>query len=574
MWSRRLSGLSNRFRMPPAGVASGLATSSALRVPGALRRFGLDRHQLTCAALTLAAATLLLLFGPPPGDAAVHLYRTFLVESGALVWDNFWYAGHYPLAGYSLLYYLPAALVGNVTLVFAASIAATLLFASITRRQWGDAAIWPSRVFGVCAAAPLFTGLYSYAFGFAAMLAVVWALQAHRTWLAVVFAALTLGFSPLAFVFLSLLLGSALAVRRRLTPSVIRIGLGLGALAVLELVVLTLFPTKGVYPFHVVNLAAVVGVSTTGALLARRAPGGAVIASFFVLWGAGSILASVVASPIGANWTRLSEVVFPVMLLTAYLARFRPQRLAALALAGAFAYNVTPYLLLIPYRLDDRPSTAAYWEAPVDFLRQHATPGFRVEVVPTAAHWESYWIPRAGFPLARGWYRQLDVVDNPTLYEDRLDPGAYRRWLRQSAVEYVLLPSTRLDFVAADQEARLLRSGASGLVVAYRTRDWTIYRLPDPTPLITGPSRARIDLFGHTTIRGSVTAPGRYLLRVHHVPFWKTSGGVCVSRAPGRMTYLDIALPGRFSLTVPSPGEAVLRAAERGGSCRSSSSRS
>jgi hypothetical protein len=28
--------------------------------------------------------------GPVPGDAAVHLYRTFLVRSGALVWDNFY----------------------------------------------------------------------------------------------------------------------------------------------------------------------------------------------------------------------------------------------------------------------------------------------------------------------------------------------------------------------------------------------------------------------------------------------------------------------------------------------------
>jgi hypothetical protein len=37
---------------------------------------------------------------------------------------------------------------------------------------------------------------------------------------------------------------------------------------------------------------------------------------------------------------------------------------------------------------------------------------------------------RRGFPLARGWYRQLDVADNPTLYANHLDATAYRRWLR------------------------------------------------------------------------------------------------------------------------------------------------
>ena len=69
----------------------------------------------------------------------------------------------------------------------------------------------------------------------------------------------------------------------------------------------------------------------------------------------------------------------------------------------------------------------SFWQPAVAFLHRHAKPGYRVEVVPTAAHWESYWIPKAGFPLARGWYRQLDVADNPALYAEHLDASAYRR---------------------------------------------------------------------------------------------------------------------------------------------------
>jgi hypothetical protein len=549
-------------------------TMAQLVVPGARRGGQLDWRQLACPVLAGVVAVLLIAFGPAPGDAAVHLYRTFLVRHGDLVWDNYWYEGHYPLAGYSLFYYLPAAVVGNLALVLAATVVSAALFASIAHREWGEAALWPSRVFSVCVAAPLFTGLYSYSFGFAAMLGTVRALQSKRSGIAVLLAALTLGFSPLAFAFLCLLLGSMLVARRQLTRRVLWVGAAVAALALFEVALLKLFPSKGVYPFHAVNLVSVVGVSVLGVLVARRAERGNVLAAFFVLWGAGSILASLVASPIGDNWTRLDEVVFPVVLLAVWLARFQPRWLAALALAGAFAYNVTPYLLLIPYRLDQRPATAAYWRDPIDFLRAHAEPGFRVEVVPTAAHWESYWLPTAGFPLARGWYRQVDLVDNKVLYGKQIEPAAYRAWLSRTSVEYVLLPSTQLDFVAASQEAKLLRSGRSGLVVERRTPDWTIYRVPDSTPLLTGPAAARIDVFGHSTIGGRVSAPGRYLLRVRYAPIWRTHGGVCLSQAPGGMTYLQAASAGTFSLTVPQPGEALLRAADGNGSCSTAHSSS
>jgi uncharacterized membrane protein len=108
-----------------------------------VRRLSPRRELLLGAALTAAFAALVLAVGPAPGDAPVHLYRTFLVRDGALIWDNFWYAGTYPLASYSLLYYLPAALVGNLPLVFAAAVASTVLFASLALREWGSAARWP-----------------------------------------------------------------------------------------------------------------------------------------------------------------------------------------------------------------------------------------------------------------------------------------------------------------------------------------------------------------------------------------------------------------------------------------------
>jgi hypothetical protein len=535
--------------------------SSATASVSDFLRFSPRRELLLGAALTAAFAALVLTFGPAPGDAPVHLYRTLLVRDGALVWDNFWYAGTYPLASYSLLYYLPAALVGNLPLVFFAAVASTVLFSSIALQEWGRAAIWPSRLFGVLAAAPLFTGEYAYTLGFAAMLATLKLLQLRRFWLAAILAALTVGFSPLAFVFLCLIVGSYAVSRRQVARRHLWFGVGLGVAAGIELAALVLFPGgTGPFPFHWIDFVGVLGVTTLGVLVARKARGAGPLVAFYALWGLGSIVVYIVPSPLGDNWTRLSAFVFPIMLLTASLADFRPRRLVVLALAVAFAYNIVPYALLVPSRLGNDTQQASFWHPAIRFLREHAQPGFRVEVVPTAEHWEAYWIPKSGLPLARGWYRQLDVADNPALYASHLDASAYRRWLRSAAVRYVLLSTTApLDWEGGPQEARALRSPRSGLRPVFRSRNWTIYELPHATPLLTGPADPVVTSFGHTAIRGRVFAAGRYLMRAHYSPYLRLQGSGCVAPGPDKMTYLDLTRPQRFALSVPGTPDGLVR---------------
>ena len=535
--------------------------SSAAASLSDLRRLSPRRELVLGAALTAIFAAIVLAVGPAPGDAPVHLYRTFLVRDGALIWDNFWYAGTYPLASYSLLYYLPAALVGNLPLVFAAAVASTVLFASIALREWGRAALWPSRVFGVLAAAPMFTGLYAYSLGFAAMLGTLKLLQLRRLRLAVLAAALTVGFSPLAFAFLCLIVGSYAVSRRQITRRHVWFGVGLGVAAAIEALALVVFPAgTGVFPFHWIDFFSVLVVTSLGVLVARRAPRGAPLVAFFALWGLGSVVVYLVPSPLGDNWTRLSAFVFPVMLLTASLAGFRPRRLALLALACAFAYNVVPYALLVPSRLGNVTQQASFWRPAIRFLRAHDQPAYRVEVVPTAEHWEAYWIPKAGFPLARGWYRQLDQADNPALYAKDLDVGPYRRWLRANAVRYVLLSTTApLDWDGGPQEESVLRSRASGLRRVFRSANWTIYELPHATPLLTGPAEPVVTSFGHTAISGEVFAAGRYLLRNHYSPYLRLRGTGCVAPGPDKMTILDLKGPQRFALSVPGTPDGLVR---------------
>src|SRR5918997_982692 len=69
-------------------------------------------------------------------------------------------------------------------LVVAAAVASGALFASLATREWGEAARWPARAFGVLAAGPLFTGTYTYALGLAAALGALRLLQVGRTKLA------------------------------------------------------------------------------------------------------------------------------------------------------------------------------------------------------------------------------------------------------------------------------------------------------------------------------------------------------------------------------------------------------
>jgi hypothetical protein len=517
------------------------------------------REILIAGALACAGAALLVVLAPPTGDAPAHLYRTLLVREGVYVWDNLWYGGHYPLASYSLLYYLPAALVGNLPLVFAAVVVSAALFASIVEREWGEAGIWPARAFAILAAGPIFVGTYSYALGLAAGLAALRSLQGGRRLLAAGAAALTLGFSPLAFVFLCIVL-LALVLVRRVGRHTVAFGAALGGIAAVQLGALVFFPSSGPYPFRVLELAAVLTVSVLGAELARRSRHGALLGAFFLVWGAASILMFAVSTPVGENLTRLRSVVFPVMLMTAFLARFRPRWLTGLALSAALVYNVAPYAGAALDRTDVRASHRAFWAPAVTFLAERSSPNYRVEVVPTFDHWEAYWLPRAGVPLARGWYRQIDIARNEFFYDKPLTATMYRAWLRGMGVRFVVLPNTRLGQKGEEREAALLRSGRSGLSRVFVSPQLRIFEVPRAQAILTGPGSPIVTRLDHAGIEGRLPAAGSYRLKIRYTRYWRVKAGeVCVEHARGGMTVLRATRPGPFSLAVPEGPAALVR---------------
>src|SRR5918996_842041 len=537
----------------PAMSARNARASAAVRaMPGTLGVLGRG-EALVAALLALAVALALLLLGPPPGDLPAHLYRTALVEDGVLVWDTFWYAGHYPLLTYSPVYYFLAALLGNDLVALVSVVAAAVLFAVLAEREWGEAARWPARAFAVVACGPLFTGTYPYAAGLAAGLAALLALQRGRRWAGIAFAAVTAGLSPLAFLFLCLTAVAAFLGRGwRLDRSALAVGGALVAVGLAQGSLLLLYRYESEYPFfRFSELLALVVLAASCAALALRADGGRVIAFFFGLWALAAAVAFLVPSPLGENVTRLRGIVVPLALLAAAIAAWRPRPLAVFAVGGALAYTLVPYVGAAVHRTDTRSAEAAFWAPALSMLGARWSPDYRVEVVPTGDHWESYWVPRAGFPLARGWYRQLDIAGNPLFYEAPLEPEVYEEWLRSLGVRYVLLPETQLGRLGDEREAELLRSGRSGLLEIARAGGVTLYELPEPTPLLTGPGPGRLTAVEHDGVAGEVRAPGTYRLAMRWTPTWRVQGGeVCVEEAPDGMTSVVASGAGSFELGV------------------------
>ena len=109
----------------------------------------------------------------------------------------------------------------------------------------------------------------------------------------------------------------------------------------------------------------------------------------------------------------------------------------------------------------------------------------RVEIVPTLRHWEVAEVAPE-IPIARGWWRQLDMEYNPLFYDGTLDAASYREWLHREAVSYVALPHSELDDAGVG-EAALIAEGLPFLELDRVLTDWTVYEVVDPRAIVAGP---------------------------------------------------------------------------------------
>src|SRR5262249_42507951 len=144
----------------------------------------------------------------------------------------------------------------------------------------------------------------------------------------------------------------------------------------------------------------------------------------FAFFLAAVVIAFVLPNDLGSNVERLKYAAIPLALLAVAVA---PKRMPlALALLGVRAWWYISALATTSAAATSGPSRPkAYWAPAVRYLHTPLTDSYRVEAVDTAEHWDADYLPAAGIPIVRGWYRQNDFPQNELLYDDTLGAHTY-----------------------------------------------------------------------------------------------------------------------------------------------------
>jgi hypothetical protein len=557
---------------------------------------------LPAVALSAVLAAAMLAWSPPVGDLAAQVFRTELFQRGGLaIWNGSWYGGHYTLT-YSVLFPPLAALLGPRLVGTFAVVASSYFFDRLVRDRWGEAARWATLWFAAGVVTLLADGQLTFALGVAFGLASLRALQLQRTpWALAASAACALS-SPVAGVFLAgVLLAGAfdpqIQLKRltrgwrggggvragaassssphRLSERGVAAGRGTqhttghplphdrsrgpAAWAASIALALTLipnlaFPESGHFPFAFSSYVAI-PLWCGGALLLTRGLRAKEqqLRRVLVAYVLAATVLVLAPNAMGGNAVRLGAL-FGGPTLAAVMLAHRPSLsrasivLLSLALAGGLYWQVTASVSQIARSVGD-PSTASTYFAPVaGWLREHDGRAARVEVPPTANHWESAYLA-PDFELARGWLRQLDTTRDDIFYNDDepLTAGAYRSWLHDNAIRYVALPDAPLDYSSV-AERRLILHAPPYLEPRWSDAHWRVYEVRDPAPLVQplDAGTAGVRWIGHSGFALDVTRPGEFLVRVAFTPYWSiTHGSGCLVRH-GEWTTARASHPGVF----------------------------
>jgi hypothetical protein len=506
----------------------------------------LAREAMLSTAVAASLAAFLLWATPPGIDWAAHAYqRTFLLQHGFQMWNNFWYAGRYSFVTYSLIYYPLAALFGIKVLALASIASAATIFSIVMYRQWGPDSRVSSRSFAVLWVGIIGAAAFPFALAMSFALLSIWALQQGRRGRFAAGAILTLAASPLAFMLLTIVMAGVVVSRR----SIRNVGVPVAIVACCcagELLIYRLFGDGGRFPFQTLQLLPGVGFAVLGLFVTRGVAAAKPLRGLFWIYLVAVLVVYVVPTSVGSNIERIRYLALPLALIAVALRGWRPLWLVVPVIVLAGAWNVTPIVASFARANTDPEASLAYWQPGIDYLHAHLSPSYRVEAVDTAEHWPAAYLPDAGIPIVRGWYRQSDYPQNELLYDPKLATAPYESWLRQMGVRYVLLSDAPADY-SSHAEAALIRSGRTNLRLVYWTAHLLVYELPNAKPLIVGPAPATVLWMYPSRIVAVVGAPGTYKVKLRWSPYWRASSG-CVSKTKDGMTRLAVPHAGLVEL--------------------------
>jgi hypothetical protein len=259
---------------------------------------------------------------------------------------------------------------------------------------------------------------------------------------------------------------------------------------------------------------------------------------FLAVYLVAVIATFVIPSGLGHDIARVRLFALPIALLVAALRRWRPLPIVLVALGLAASWNFFPLASSWAGSSADGSRNAKVWPAPVGYLHAHLQTGYRVEAVDTSFHWPALYLARAGIPLVRGWFRQDDEPVSALLYRP-FTANEYDAWLRRLGVAYVVLTDAPSDH-SSRREAALVRSGHAGLKQVFTTRHVSIYAVPHPHPIVTGPGRPALLALRDSWLAVRLSRGGTYRIAVRWSHYWHASTG-CLARSHDGMLQLQTA---------------------------------
>ena len=506
--------------------------------------------------MAAAIAVAYVIVQPSSVDLAAQSFRADLFSvHGFLLWNDYWYGGHY-LLPYSVLFPPLAALLGVRVVGALSAVAIAALFAALAYPRYGERAWLATLWLGAATATMLMANRLTFALGTAIGMAALLAVQRRHPVVATALAAVSGLGSPVAALFVAVA-GAALAV----TGSR-RTGMALACAALLPVIVLALaFPTGGYFPF-VFTAFLPVPLFAAAALLLLP-PRERVLRAGVLVYAGLCIFLFAFHTQIGANAARLGSL-FGGPILALGLAGRRPVALAVVALPILWWQWVAPVRDIAAAW--DEPSTSSGYYRPLlaELDRLAGGRPVRIEVPPTRNRFESEYIaPR--FPLSRGWLRQSESGDFHLFTGNRLSPASYRAWLQDQGVTYVALADAAPDYLAKDEDD-LIRGGLGYLRPVWSNDHWHLYRLRGAVGLVSttgqrprAASGARVSEVDPQSFTLAVRKPGAYLVRFHYTPYWTVTAGNACTRDDRGWTRVDLHSGGRVEVAARFSGAGLLR---------------
>ncbi|WP_374198478.1 hypothetical protein [Streptomyces sp. ISL-12] len=500
-------------------------------------------------------------FATGGGDLAAQVaWAEFARMYPGYAYNLFWYGGLHT-ANYSVISpYLMAAL-GVVPVTLLSGLAASWCAGALVQRTGVRKPLWPALAVMFSLWCQVVSGRSTFVLGTAFAMGAVLAVVSGRGGRYLTAAALTTTLatmgSPVAGLFL-VVVGAAYLLTREWGRA---LALLLPPVAVVATTTL-LFPFEGEQPMALgriwppVLLCAVVVLAAPTAWRLLRY-GAAVYAL-------GVVLCYLIASPIGTNVERLTELAAPAALLAIVMYRWdgeadgdgAPSALRALGrltprwrrVGCAVALGLSLIWLSGKTTADivtntKVPEWAVKTDGVVNELERLDAWRTRVEVVPARDHREAA-ILAPYVNMARGWNRQADVERGRLFYEGHggtevpegtFTSRAYRAWLSEWAVGFVVLVNGEPDG-PAELEHALVSREPDYLDLVWQDANWKIYRVKDATPLVDAPASVVSSDGANLVVH--MPRPGTVTVRIAHSPWlWADNG--CLT-AEGEFTRLTV----------------------------------